>query len=272
MRGRTGTNPYLSLKDAEKFEQWWKDYSSFCKQIHCRAGDKKAAAIAWVKLEQQGIDVDLVIDGTEWDIEERKTNPRGMISAMPHGCNYLAGTVSHPSPYWQVALEDKSERLARQSEAILSKPLPQPKLKQFSVDPEPEDIAIEQVTNQGINGACSWNGLYFRSKSEVRIAEALDKAGVMFLPNCRARLNGTSKERITREADFLICQDGRWGVLEVDGEAFHPAERSAVEHERDRLMQRHGLRFIQRYSASDCYTRPDATVKEFLAMLKQFYA
>jgi hypothetical protein len=272
MRVRPGVDPYLSLQNAETFEQWWKDYSAFCKQIHCRPGDKKAAAIAWVRLEQQGVNPELITEGTEWDIEERKTNPRGAIAAMPHARNYLLGTISHPSPYWQVALEDKSERLAMKSAEVLSKPVPVTRLKQFAIEPEPEEIPVEQVTNQGIDAAYSWNGLYFRSKSEVKIAEALDKAGVMFLPNCRARLNGAGKERITREADFLVCFNGCWGVLEVDGEAFHPAERSATEHERDRLMQKHGLRFIQRYPASQCYSRPDSVVKEFLELLKQFHS
>ena len=34
----------------------------------------------------------------------------------------------------------------------------------------------------------TWNNLNFRSMSEVRIAEALDRAKVLFVPNCRARL------------------------------------------------------------------------------------
>ena len=83
-----------------------------------------------------------------------------------------------------------------------------------------------------------WGNLRFRSQSEVRIAKALDAVWVLFLPNCLARLN-SNFGRFTKEADFLVCANGKWGILEVDG-PFHP--RAADDHERDRLFQQHGIR------------------------------
>jgi hypothetical protein len=114
----------------------------------------------------------------------------------------------------------------------------------------------------------TWVNLRFRSQSEKRIAQALDSIGVLFLPNCKARLN-MGDGRANREADFLICDKGRWGILEVDGEPFHPPSRTAQDHERDRMFQQHGVRLVQHYDANQCYNDPHAVVKEFLTLLSR---
>jgi hypothetical protein len=67
-----------------------------------------------------------------------------------------------------------------------------------------------------------WQNLSFSSVSEVKIAQALDRVGVLFFPNCRGRLT-TTQGRRNRECDFLVCYEGIWGILEVDGEPYHPA-------------------------------------------------
>ncbi len=51
-----------------------------------------------------------------------------------------------------------------------------------------------------------WQNLYFSSVSEVKIAQALDRVGVLFFPNCRGRLT-TIQGRQNRECDFLICYE-----------------------------------------------------------------
>lgn len=111
----------------------------------------------------------------------------------------------------------------------------------------------------------TWRNLRFRSESELRIARALDAVGVLFLPNCLARLSAGS-ERVTREADFLICHDGKWGILEVDG-PFHP--RAVLDHERDRLFQQHRIRVIQRFDWEECLKDAPTVVQRFLRLLEK---
>jgi hypothetical protein len=115
-----------------------------------------------------------------------------------------------------------------------------------------------------------WQNLRFQSLTEVRIAEAFDRAGVMFFPLCRARLSGPNG-RVNREPDFLVCQDGKWGILEVDGEPFHPPSRTVQDHERDRLFLSYGIRLVQHFDADDCYVTPDAVVLKFLGLLDRAY-
>src|SRR5260221_13242884 len=75
------------------------------------------------------------------------------------------------------------------------------------------EIALgKEVHNQGITinnrAMMIWQNLRFRSESEKKIAEALDRAGVLFLPNCLARLT-TPDGRKNKEPDFVICSQGR---------------------------------------------------------------
>ena len=112
----------------------------------------------------------------------------------------------------------------------------------------------------------TWNNLKFRSVSERRIAEALDAAGVLFFPNCVARL-GENSVRRNREPDFLVCHSHKWGILEVDGEPFHPPSRTTQDHERDRLFRSYGIRVVEHYDASRCYQDPAGVVKEFLELM-----
>jgi hypothetical protein len=130
----------------------------------------------------------------------------------------------------------------------------------------------DTITNQGLPGGSqrailSWNGLRFRSQTEIRIAQELDRRKVLFLPNCLARLG--LRERQNREADFLICAEGKWGILEVDGDLAHPPTRTAEDHERDRLFQTHGILLAQHFAASECWENADGVVTKFLALLRQ---
>lgn len=111
-----------------------------------------------------------------------------------------------------------------------------------------------------------WNNLRFRSQSEIRIANALDQAGVFFLPNCKGRLS-TPSGRENREADFLVCLEGKWGILEVDGEPFHPPSRTVQDHDRDRLFKAHGIRVVEHFDASECFENATTVVARFLDIL-----
>ncbi|GAX34913.1 pentapeptide repeat-containing protein [Nodularia sp. NIES-3585] len=131
------------------------------------------------------------------------------------------------------------------------------------------------ANNQGVqfnpnNKTHTWESLRFRSKTEIKIAEALDRAGTLFLPNCLARLN-TPNGRANKEADLLICYNGKWGILEVDG-PHHTPERRVEEQERERIFKRQGIKVVERFDSSRCYENPDEVVQEFFKMLEIGYS
>lgn len=129
------------------------------------------------------------------------------------------------------------------------------------------------ITNQASNADSKhlWQGFKFRSATEMRIAAALDRAGVLFFPLPKARVSPSSESRLNVEPDFVICDEGRWGVLEVDGEPFHPPQRSAIEHERDRMFKGHGVAVVERFDASRCYNEPDKVVQELRWVMVKAY-
>jgi Pentapeptide repeats (8 copies) len=127
-----------------------------------------------------------------------------------------------------------------------------------------ENISSEKGHNQGVQSNSEeqiyhWNDLRFHSDAQIKIAEALDRAGVLFFPNSKARIT-TTEGRENQEPDFLIFHNGKWGILEVDGE---------VDEERDRILESHGIPIIQHYDATQCSDQPDLVVQEFLEMLSQ---
>ncbi|HEU5378133.1 MAG TPA: hypothetical protein VFV38_22140 [Ktedonobacteraceae bacterium] len=147
-----------------------------------------------------------------------------------------------------------------------------------TLDPDWHKELLEIARGRGVHNQIAdtnetklvrtWNNLRFRSASEVRIADALDRAGVFFLPNCKGRL-GLLGKRENKEPDFLVCLNGKWGILEVDGEPFHPPSRTVEDHERDRLFKQHGIRVVEHYDANRCYEHPEEVVQNFLEILKQ---
>jgi len=145
----------------------------------------------------------------------------------------------------------------------------------IDIDPDWRTELLEIARGRGVHNQAvqnqtqlSWMNLNFRSKSEVRIAQALDRAGVLFMPNCMARLT-TPDGRRNKEADFLVCCDGRWGILEVDGEPFHPPSRTVQDHERDRLFKSHGIRVIEHFDSGECFNSPDDVARRFLDLLRR---
>ncbi|MBS1894712.1 MAG: hypothetical protein JST59_25710 [Actinobacteria bacterium] len=136
-------------------------------------------------------------------------------------------------------------------------------LNEWSLAPGPG----RSWSNQGIAAPYRWRGMLFRSKTECRMAAALDRVNVAFWPNCRARLGTVPDLRETRESDFLVLVEGKVGILEVDGDEFHPPESAHEDHARDRAFRQHGIRVVERFSASECWATPDQVVAEFLALL-----
>lgn len=107
-----------------------------------------------------------------------------------------------------------------------------------------------------------YKGMIFRSNSEVKIARALDHAGIFYLPPTKARMSH-GKDRESREIDFMIFHQGRWGVLEVDG----PFHHAGADSERDETLRSNGITVIERFSSDECYDNPAGVVRAFLARL-----
>ena len=114
--------------------------------------------------------------------------------------------------------------------------------------------------------AIAWHGLTLRSYSEVKIAKALDNKGILFLADPKIRLN-TENHRQTREVDFLIQHQGKWGILEVDGP--HHQQAAASDQWRDARFTEQGI-LVARFPADLCYRQPDTVVERFLAQLATY--
>jgi hypothetical protein len=173
-------------------------------------------------------------------------------------------------------IADKIQSLESAFEQVLLVPIKvqlQVPEVEADIEPNPDTQTIEYSTldnsigNQGLGAPLQWSGLNFRSKSEIKIAQALDDRGVLYFPNARGRLS-QNYSRVNREADFLVCDKGRWGILECDGEQYH--QSAADDHARDLLWNAQGIWFIKRFSSTECYNNPAKVVDLFLAMLKAF--
>jgi hypothetical protein len=113
-----------------------------------------------------------------------------------------------------------------------------------------------------------WEGHYFRSTMEMKIAQALDAKGVLFFPNAGCRVKGDTK-MLTREPDFLIFYEGNWGILECDGKQYHLDPEK--DKEREQLFKNNGIKFIERYGYKDCNFKSKDTVDKFLKNMEDFY-
>ncbi len=126
--------------------------------------------------------------------------------------------------------------------------------KKRQANPQPEYRSI------------GWHGFTLRSHSEVKIAKSLDYKGVIFLADPKIRLK-TETHRQTREVDFLVQYEGKWGILEVDGP--HHQQSVAADQWRDARLTEHGL-LVVRFPADQCYRQPDAVVEIFLQKLAAY--
>jgi hypothetical protein len=132
------------------------------------------------------------------------------------------------------------------------------------------------ISNEGIQAPYQWKSFYFRSKTEIKIAQALDRAGVLFYPNCKARLT-LDKKRGSKETNFLVFHRGKWGILEVDSEQRYRASSAATDSENLReaalgkpnQFKVYGIGVVEHYNAARCWSQPDKVVEEFLNILSQ---
>ncbi len=120
------------------------------------------------------------------------------------------------------------------------------------------------ATNQGVPIGTSpiytYQGLNYRSKTEIKIAEELTSRGILFFPNSRA-----SRSAVVLEPDFLIVHQGRMGIIEVDGPTHHG--KAAEDHKRDLFFQQPGILLVKHFTAADCYNNPKLVVDTFLGLL-----
>lgn len=106
---------------------------------------------------------------------------------------------------------------------------------------------------------CEYNGMRFRSKSEIALAKYFEESGVLFFPLPLANCRGEKKE-----PDYLVCKDGKWAILECVSDEFHPS----IEKEANRTawFQNHHIE-VRQYTARQCYSKPKEVVDDFIRWL-----
>jgi hypothetical protein len=155
------------------------------------------------------------------------------------------------------------------------------KISLLGIDPDWQDemrrlISEAKGSNQGVvtekqfgrddRETYTYNEMTFGSKSEIRIAQELEDRDVLFFPlplGVRAETGERWKDR--REPDFLVCQDGTWGILEV---AYHP-DRYEKDAEKATWFKEVGILCVEHATAERCYNEPENVVDDFLNVLSK---
>lgn len=136
----------------------------------------------------------------------------------------------------------------------------------FMLSPPEENLPLNTASLVS-SAPFEHDGLRFRSKTEIKIYNVLKQRNVLFFPNPTAVLGG---KNLKREPDFLICFNGKWGILEVMGDHFHTATNAFQDHDRARLFKDYLILMIEFYDARRCYDSPAEVVDDFLGRLQQF--
>lgn len=129
------------------------------------------------------------------------------------------------------------------------------------------------TNNKSGNNLIEWGGMFFRSKTEVKIAETLYNNNVLFFANAKGQISrqgspateasGLLPGRV--EVDFLVFHQGKCLILEVDGQHHNEGSQTTRDYVRDRTLLREGIATV-RFTADECYNRPNDVVTEFLNM------
>ncbi len=116
--------------------------------------------------------------------------------------------------------------------------------------------------------------MYFRSKSEIKIAKELYKRDVLFFANVRGQVScqgspasensGNLPGRL--EVDFLVFHKNKCMILEVDGQHHQDESQAFRDYVRDRVLLREGIP-TARFTADECFNQPTEVVTEFLNIL-----
>jgi hypothetical protein len=111
-----------------------------------------------------------------------------------------------------------------------------------------------------------YNEMKFASQSEIRIAQELERRGILFFPLPLAVRNDTGRRyQDHKEVDFLVCNDGVWGILEVS----HHEHRYEKDSEKTLWFKRSGILCVEHYTAERCYNHPAETIDGFLDVLSK---
>ncbi|OIP69730.1 MAG: hypothetical protein AUK43_11995 [Oscillatoriales cyanobacterium CG2_30_40_61] len=102
-----------------------------------------------------------------------------------------------------------------------------------------------------------WKKWRFHSLEQVKIAEALDRAGVMFFPNSKAQLPNF-EDQPYKQVDFLIYYNSKLGVLEIQ---YSDIEK---QEQRDNFLSKQGIFLIKYCDPVQCLENPDQVVQEFI--------
>lgn len=112
-----------------------------------------------------------------------------------------------------------------------------------------------------------YNEMKFGSQSEIRIAQELERRKVLFFPLPLAVRADTGENwKDHKEPDFVICDKGKWGVLEVS----RHEGRYEVDVEKREWFETSGILCYRPYTAERCFTRPAEVVDDFLQALAKF--
>ena len=115
------------------------------------------------------------------------------------------------------------------------------------------------------DGTVLYDGVRFRSRTETRVYDALKRRRLLFFPNATVVL-GATRENEKKETDFLVCDQGKWGVLEVVSKEYHPSPKR--DEERAKTFREFGVGVVAFFDADRCYNEPEAVIEEFLSSLR----
>lgn len=125
-------------------------------------------------------------------------------------------------------------------------------------------VVTEMVYLRKGKNSLIYNEMKFASQAEIRIAEELENRKILFFPLPLAVRNDTGiRYQDHREVDFLICQDGAWGILEI---SYHE-NRYEKDPEKDAWFKKSGILCIEHRTTERCYNQTKEVVKEFLSIL-----
>lgn len=130
-----------------------------------------------------------------------------------------------------------------------------------------QGVVTEKVGKREGRDTHTYNEMTFGSKSEIRIAQELETRDLLFFPlplGVRAETGKRWKDR--REPDFLVCQEGTWGILEV---AWHSPNRYEKDAEKASWFKEMGILCVEHVTAERCYNEPTDVVDDFLNVLSK---